>query len=116
MSTQPCPKADNGTCSIPDQTLIVRGSSVAVRSREKIEAEFPSIDLNRSSLEQVGDAISLPELVDAFEDREGSHRSLRKFTEKRGHDLLDTLLSGAESDTFVLVYCSPCGHIFKTKL
>jgi hypothetical protein len=115
VSTQPCPNNDKGICEIPDHTLVARGGSVTVRTREEIEAEFPSIDLGQSVLQKVGHP-RVGELVDALEDSEDPVRSLLPFTSAGGHALADALLTRAASGTTVLVYCSPCGDVFTTSI
>jgi hypothetical protein len=116
MSTQPCPRGDKGVCAIPDRTLVASGGVVTVRSREEVQGEFPWITSSRLSLQEVGRAASFPAMVKAFESRQDSRRALRWFTRRASRRFADELLSDADSGTTVLVYCSPCGHVFKTKL
>lgn len=115
MSKQPCPRGD-GTCVIPDNTLVAQDGVISVRSRRDIEADFGPIDLSLRSLESFDQLTSMDTLTDAFENAESSRQWLAAFSETERDSLERELASDAESDTTVLVYCSPCGHVFKTRL
>jgi hypothetical protein len=136
MSSVPCPKGDNGVCVIPDRTLAVTDGVVSIRSREEIETEFPELEL-KESLQAVRDVESLRDAFRSIDDAEQLGRFLLAYanqesrfayagqesdadqesdTDRESGALIDELTSAAESGTTVLVYCTPCDHIFKKRL
>ncbi len=117
MASIPCPTGDKGICSIPSHTLVVRAHEVMVRSRAEVESAFPAIDLDHAELVPVGLHSSIPDLGAMFRADEVDRSALERFAGTVGEELAKAVHHDANHEaTKVLVYCTPCGHIFKVEV
>ncbi|HWC20695.1 MAG TPA: hypothetical protein VG502_00220 [Flexivirga sp.] len=138
MGTIPC-RANDGECAIPGRALVVTEGQLSVVTARAAERMFPdgnfastaddAIQLTRefgAAIESLGDRYQrtdspydrLVDLVLAARLAESpiadlSDAEARQYFAREQLAMVESAFARESSDDGVIVYCTPCGHIWK---
>lgn len=103
MPLIPCPFHPGSTCTVPDNADVVSEHAIVRRSREEIERDYPSFELERA-------ALILWSPPEPAGESGGGVATLAQPSRVELEDAWMTAIAESTATEGLIVKCSPCGE------